>query len=74
MDTPHNNENTQTNRLIKLGMRLGISSALHPIEYSKVLIQVRMVWHGLDQMQTQNKLCQWSPAILLIVRNAFISS
>lgn len=34
-------EETQTNRLIKLGMRLGVSAALHPFEYSKVLIQVR---------------------------------
>lgn len=42
MDAPLNNENTQTNRLIKLGMRLGISSALHPVEYAKVLIQVWM--------------------------------
>lgn len=47
MDTQHNNENTQANRLIKLGMRLGISAALHPLEYSKVLIQVGMVCMAL---------------------------
>lgn len=34
------NEDTQANRLIKLGMRLGVSAALHPFEYAKVLIQV----------------------------------
>lgn len=36
------NEDTQANRLIKLGMRLGVSAALHPFEYAKVLIQVNM--------------------------------
>lgn len=35
-----NSEETQANRLIKFGMRLGVSAALHPFEYSKVLIQV----------------------------------
>lgn len=40
MDSQRNNENTQANRLLKLGMRLGVSAALHPFEYSKVLIQV----------------------------------
>lgn len=35
-----NSEDTQANRLIKFGMRLGVSAALHPFEYSKVLIQV----------------------------------
>lgn len=35
------NEDTQANRLIKLGMRLGVSAALHPFEYAKVLIQVK---------------------------------
>lgn len=34
------NEDTQANRLIKFGMRLGVSAALHPFEYAKVLIQV----------------------------------
>lgn len=37
------NEDTQTNRLIKFGMRLGVSAALHPFEYAKVLIQVIMI-------------------------------
>lgn len=36
---PHN-EDTQANRLIKFGMRMGVSAALHPFEYAKVLIQV----------------------------------
>lgn len=39
-DAERHNENTETNRLLKIGMRLGISAALHPVEYSKVLIQV----------------------------------
>lgn len=50
------NEDTQTNRLIKFGMRLGVSAALHPFEYAKVLIQVKneicghwCFWHGLDE-------------------------
>lgn len=63
MDAPLNNENTQTNRLIKLGMRLGISSALHPVEYAKVLIQVWMLRfgsHGLDRMQTLNGVIRFS--------------
>lgn len=34
------NEDTQANRLIKFGMRLGVSAALHPFEYAKVLIQI----------------------------------
>lgn len=38
--TRENSEGTQANRLIKFGMRLGVSAALHPFEYSKVLIQV----------------------------------
>lgn len=33
-------ENTPVNKLLRLGLRLGVSSALHPFEYSKVLIQV----------------------------------
>lgn len=37
------NEDTQANRLIKLGMRLGVSAALHPFEYAKVLIQVNIL-------------------------------
>lgn len=36
-------EDTQTNRLIHFGMRLGVSAALHPFEYSKILIQVCMI-------------------------------
>lgn len=43
------NEDTQANRLIKLGMRLGVSAALHPFEYAKVLIQVNtLMKSGLD--------------------------
>lgn len=37
---PNNVEETPANKLIKLGLRLGVSAALHPFEYSKVLIQV----------------------------------
>lgn len=36
-------EDTQANRYINFGMRLGVSVALHPFEYSKILIQVRLV-------------------------------
>lgn len=32
--------NTLANEWIKFGMRLGVSSALHPFEYAKVLMQV----------------------------------
>lgn len=39
------NEDTQANRLIKFGMRLGVSAALHPFEYAKVLIQVPRISH-----------------------------
>lgn len=38
--TLQHNEDTQANRLIKFGMRMGVSAALHPFEYAKVLIQV----------------------------------
>lgn len=38
--TLQHDEDTQANRLIKFGMRLGVSAALHPFEYAKVLIQV----------------------------------
>lgn len=34
-------ENTQVNEWIRFGLKLGVSSALHPFEYAKVLIQVR---------------------------------
>lgn len=41
MNPPNqHNEDTQANRLIKLGMRMGVSAALHPFEYAKVLIQI----------------------------------
>ncbi|XP_001352469.2 mitochondrial carrier homolog 2 [Drosophila pseudoobscura] len=33
-------ENTEVNSWIKFGMRLGVSAALHPFEYSKTLIQL----------------------------------
>lgn len=36
-------EDTQANRLIKFGMALGVRAAIHPFEYSKVLIQVHFV-------------------------------
>lgn len=35
-------ENTQANEWIRFGLKLGVSSALHPFEYAKVLIQVRI--------------------------------
>jgi len=35
-----NNEETPANKLIKLGLRLGVSSVLHPFEYAKILIQI----------------------------------
>lgn len=35
-------ENTQVNEWIRFGLKLGVSSALHPFEYAKVLIQVRI--------------------------------
>ncbi|XP_055322263.1 mitochondrial carrier homolog 2 [Sitodiplosis mosellana] len=38
--TLQHNEDTQANRLIKFGMRMGVSAALHPFEYAKVLIQI----------------------------------
>lgn len=52
------NEDTQANRLIKFGMRLGVSAALHPFEYAKVLIQVHELryidsLHGLDKTKQQ---------------------
>lgn len=48
MEPAHqHNEDTQANRLIKFGMRLGVSAALHPFEYAKVLIQV-MIKSKLD--------------------------
>lgn len=58
------NEDTQANRLIKLGMRLGVSAALHPFEYAKVLIQVNtLMKSGLDVydvLETQtNDLFFW---------------
>lgn len=40
--TDQHNEDTQANRLIKYGLRLGVSAALHPFEYAKVLIQVKI--------------------------------
>jgi len=33
-------EDTEVNGWIKFGMRLGVSAALHPFEYSKTLIQI----------------------------------
>lgn len=47
-------EDTQENRLIKFGMRLGVSAALHPFEYSKVLIQVRQTY-SLDFEESIDK-------------------
>lgn len=52
------NEDTQTNRLIKFGMRLGVSAALHPFEYAKVLIQV----------MKKNPICLWLFSVALINR------
>lgn len=40
---PQHSEDTQANRLIKFGMALGVRGAIHPFEYAKVLIQVRVV-------------------------------
>ncbi|XP_022226701.1 mitochondrial carrier homolog 2 [Drosophila obscura] len=41
MDGPFaRNEDTEVNSWIKFGMRLGVSAALHPFEYSKTLIQL----------------------------------
>lgn len=37
-------ENTQVNEWIRFGLKLGVSSALHPFEYAKVLIQVRILF------------------------------
>lgn len=37
-DIPEPNE--QVNEWIRFGMKLAVSSALHPFEYAKVLIQV----------------------------------
>lgn len=34
-------EETKANKFIRMALRIGVSSALHPLEYSKVLIQVR---------------------------------
>lgn len=34
------NEETEVNGWIKFGLRLGVSAALHPFEYSKALIQI----------------------------------
>lgn len=38
VDVPEPNE--QVNEWIRFGMKLAVSSALHPFEYAKVLIQV----------------------------------
>jgi len=35
-----NRDNKEVNEWIRFGMRLGVSAALHPFEYSKVLIQL----------------------------------
>lgn len=42
MAQERNSEATQVNRFLNFGMRLGVSVALHPFEYSKILIQVRV--------------------------------
>lgn len=34
------NEETEVNGWIRFAMRLGVSAALHPFEYSKTLIQI----------------------------------
>lgn len=33
-------QNKEVSEWVRFGMRLGVSAALHPIEYSKVLIQL----------------------------------
>lgn len=49
--TLQHNEDTQANRLIKFGMRMGVSAALHPFEYAKVLIQVPIE----NRLETEQK-------------------
>ncbi|XP_068141995.1 mitochondrial carrier homolog 2 [Drosophila tropicalis] len=39
-DATRNSDETQVNAWIKFGLRLGVSAALHPFEYSKALIQL----------------------------------
>lgn len=34
------NEETEVNSWVRFGLRLGVSAALHPFEYSKTLIQI----------------------------------
>lgn len=36
-------KNKEANEWMKFGMRLAVSSALHPFEYAKVLIQVLII-------------------------------
>lgn len=49
-------EDTQINRYIHFGMRLGISVALHPFEYSKTLIQVRVLLLCVSTLLRTNAL------------------
>lgn len=46
MALDRNSDKDNANEWIRFGMRLGVQSILHPFEYSKVLIQVRIFVQG----------------------------
>lgn len=39
-DDEENQQNREVSEWMRFGLRLGVSAALHPFEYSKVLIQL----------------------------------
>ncbi|ALC44077.1 Mtch [Drosophila busckii] len=59
--TRNEDSNSDVNEWIRFGMRLGISAALHPFEYSKTLIQI-----GYEPIAARPGKSLWGRPIMLL--------